>query len=93
MTREEFLEDRLRQLALQKLIEIIGEAAGRLSPDTAAIAPDVPWRDVVGMRHRLVHDYGRVNLDRLWDVYEDDLPSLIVAIEGMIPPEEIPGAA
>ena len=63
---EEYLEDRVLQLALQKLIENIGEAASRLTAETKEKLPELPWKDMVGMRHRLVHDYMRVELMKVW---------------------------
>ena len=53
---EDFLDDRKLQLALEKLLENIGEAASRVAPEVLAALPELPWRDIVGMRHRLVHD-------------------------------------
>lgn len=87
ITPEEFLLDRLFQLALQKLIENIGEAASRLSPQARAKLPELPWKDMVGMRNRLVHDYMHVNLSKVWSVVAEDLQPLIAAIEPLVPPE------
>jgi uncharacterized protein with HEPN domain len=80
-TRDSLMEDRVLFLALQKLLENIGEAASRLSDDARATLPSVPWKDIVGMRHRLVHDYTRVDLDRVWLVIETDLDVLIAELE------------
>ena len=88
ITYDELLEDRKLQLALVKLIEIIGEAAGRLSNDARGSLPGIAWRKVTGMRHRLVHDYGNINYQVVLDVVRDDVPDLIAAIEPLVPPEE-----
>ena len=88
VTLEEYLLDRLLQLALQKLVENIGEAASRLSPQARASLPELPWKDMVGMRNRLVHDYMRVNLSKVWYVAEDDLQPLITALEPLVPPDQ-----
>ena len=85
---EEYLEDRVLQLALQKLIENIGEAASRLTAETKEKLPELPWKDMVGMRHRLVHDYMRVELMKVWEVVINDLEPLIAAIEPLVPPED-----
>jgi uncharacterized protein with HEPN domain len=90
---EEFLDDRLLQLGLEKLIENIGEAASRLSPRGRSMLPELPWQDIVGMRHRLVHGYMRVDLEKVWQVIVTDLEPLIAAIEPLAPsstPEESP---
>jgi uncharacterized protein with HEPN domain len=61
VTHEHLIEDRKLQLALVKLIEIMGEAASRLSNDARDSVPGVAWRKVTGMRNRLVHDYGNID--------------------------------
>lgn len=83
--------DRDRQLvwALVKGIEIIGEAAYQMAFDSRAECPDIPWDDIVGMRHRLVHAYFDINLDILWKTVKDDLPVLLKALEPLVPPEEV----
>jgi uncharacterized protein with HEPN domain len=71
-------------LALVKLIEIVGEAANQVTAGGQANAPEVPWPDIVGMRHRLVHAYFDINLDILWQTLMQDLPSLIPILEKAI---------
>lgn len=83
-SRDELDDDRTLQLALVKLVEIVGEAAGRLSPETHALAPDLPWPKMVSMRNRLVHDYFRVDLDVVWDTVTLDLPALLPEIERLL---------
>lgn len=68
-------------LALVKDIEIIGEAAYQISPETQAQLPDIPWPEIVGMRHRLVHAYFDINLDILWRTVQQELPPLISALQ------------
>jgi uncharacterized protein with HEPN domain len=85
---EGFLLDRAVQLAIQKLIEVIGEAATRLSLETRGDLPALPWREMVAMRNRLVHDYRNVNLEKVWEVVEGDLEPLIAAIEAIVPPPD-----
>ena len=70
---EEFEGDRMRQLAVAKSIEVIGEAASRISDSFRDAHPELPWRDIVGMRHRLVHGYFEINLRRLWQTVDKDL--------------------
>ena len=71
-------------LALTKAIEIIGEAAGRVSPDCRARYPNIPRVQMIGMRNRLTHAYFEVDLDILWEVVSHDLPPLVTEIEKII---------
>lgn len=57
LSREQFGESRLHQQAITKCLETIGEAAARVSETTRAATPNIPWREIIGMRHRLVHGY------------------------------------
>jgi uncharacterized protein with HEPN domain len=84
----DFERDRLRQLAVIKSIEIIGEAAGRISDEFQHSHADIPWRDIIGMRHRLVHGYFEINIVRVWSTVREDLPGLVAAIEPLVPPEK-----
>lgn len=69
--------DRMLELALVRLVEIIGEAASRVSEKGQAKHSAIPWRQIIGMRNRLIHGYEEVDLDVLWDTIEVDLPPLI----------------
>lgn len=79
-TRADLAQDRKLVLALVKAVEIIGEAAYRVSPETQEQLPEIPWDDIISMRHRLVHAYFDINLDILWRTIEDDLPPLIALL-------------
>jgi uncharacterized protein with HEPN domain len=78
--------DRKLNLALVRLVEIVGEAAARVTPATQQRLADIPSKDLVGMRNRMIHGYDEVDFDILWDVVELHLPPLIdqlrVAIGG-----------
>jgi len=63
--------------ALVKAIEIIGEAAYQLSPETRTAVPGLPWEKIIAMRHRLVHAYFDINLDILWKTVQEGLPPLV----------------
>ncbi len=80
--------DRMLVLSLVKDIEIIGEAAHQVSQVTRGQLQSVPWDDMIGMRHRLVHAYFDINLDILWRTVQDDLPSLIPVLAPLVPPED-----
>lgn len=85
---EKFQTDLMRQAAVTRQIEIIGEAAQRISETTQAELTDIPWRDVIGMRNRIVHEYDRLNLEIIWNATQVSIPQLILSIEPLIPPEE-----
>ena len=78
---DELLTDRMLLLSLVKEIEIVGEAAARVSNEYRAEARSIPWSVVVGIRNRLVHGYFDLNLDVIWSTLTDDLPPLVVALE------------
>ncbi|MEQ8733572.1 MAG: DUF86 domain-containing protein [Rhodospirillaceae bacterium] len=80
-----FLTSRLHQNAVIRSLEVIGEAAGRVSPATVAAHPDISWREITGMRHRLIHGYGDVRLDLVWTIVRDHLPPLIDGLTRLLP--------
>lgn len=82
--RADLEDDRMLVLSLVKCLEIIGEAAARVSKDIQREAPQIPWADIVGMRNRLIHGYYEVDLDRVWDTVQDDLPPLMEALEELL---------
>lgn len=84
-TRADLDSDRMLVMALVKEVEIIGEAAYRISAATQEQLPDVPWEDIIGMCHRLVHAYFDINLDILWETVQNDLPPLADTLVGAIP--------
>ena len=86
--RANYNQDENLRLALAHLIQIIGEAARRVSPETQQAHPEVPWSQIIGMRHKVVHDYLEVDEDIVWDVVTADLPPLADALERILPPEE-----
>ena len=68
------------QAAIERYIEVIGEAAGKLSQNTRDLAPDVPWGQVIGARNVIVHGYAEIEPDRIWDIVKSHLPSLRAAV-------------
>ena len=85
-SRAELDENRMLVLSLVKDVEIIGEAAYRISEEARGDLPSIPWADVIGMRHRLIHAYFDINLDVLLQTLVEDLPELISLIEPVLPP-------
>ena len=83
-TRADLLENRMFQLALLKLVEVVGEAARRVSPGGQTRYPDIPWRDAITTRNRISHEYDRIDYDIVWDTITDDFPPLVVALERVL---------
>jgi uncharacterized protein with HEPN domain len=88
LTFSQFEKSRLHQYAILKAIEVIGEAAARVSAETKQNQPDVPWSEIVGMRNRLVHGYFEVNLQRVWDTVQNELATLIDQVEQIVPRDD-----
>jgi uncharacterized protein with HEPN domain len=80
-TPEDLTRDRILTLALVKCIEIIGEAAAKVSTSTRTSTPQIPWSDIIGMRNRLIHVYFDVDVKRVSDTLANDLPPLIALLE------------
>jgi uncharacterized protein with HEPN domain len=88
MTEEEFSHDVRSQDSVIRRLEIIGEAARRVSEQTQESNPEVPWRSMIGMRNLMIHDYDDVDLSIVWQTVKQDLPRLVVLLEPLAPPEE-----
>lgn len=84
-SEQEFLADTLLQDATIRCVEVIGEAAGRVSDAYRDSHPEIPWAEIVGMRNRLVHEYARVNLAEVWRTSSEDCPKLIARLEPLVP--------
>ncbi|MEZ5360893.1 MAG: HepT-like ribonuclease domain-containing protein [Bryobacterales bacterium] len=80
-TRRDLDTDRLLSLALVRLVEVIGEAASRIPEADRHTWPQIPWRQIIGTRHRLIHGYDAVDHDILWAILSRDLPDLVEALE------------
>jgi uncharacterized protein with HEPN domain len=78
--REAFDDDELIQVWVVRHLQVIGEAASKLSQSSRDLQPDVPWRKIIGMRHVLVHGYFEVDLDLVWSVVEHDMAPLRHAV-------------
>ena len=78
--KTELQRNRVLELALIRLVEIVGEASAKVSSEAQTKYPMIPWPQVIGMRNRLIHGYDSVDLDILWDTIELDLPPLIAEL-------------
>lgn len=79
-----FFQDKMTQKAIIRSLEVIGEAVKNLSSEFRENNPSIPWKDMAGMRDRLIHGYFDVSLERIWNVVEHIIPSLKVEIENIV---------
>ena len=82
--RHDLDKDRILELALVRLLEIIGEAANRLSAACLSSHPTIPWSQIISLRNRLIHGYDSVDLDILWEILTTDLPQLIADLKTIL---------
>ena len=80
-TRSDLDTNRMLVLSLVKSIEIVGEAASKVSVESRAEITTIPWSDIVAMRNRLIHAYFEINLDIVWQTVTNELPSLVAELE------------
>jgi uncharacterized protein with HEPN domain len=85
--RAELDGDEDLQLQLYALIERIGEAGAHVSAAFREQHPEVPWQNIIGMRHKLIHDYFEIDLDMVWRAAKDDAPALISSLQLVVPAE------
>jgi uncharacterized protein with HEPN domain len=84
---DNFSEDILLQDAVVRRLEIIGEAASRVSSETQEKYGYLPWHDMRGTRNKIIHEYDSIRLDVIWDIVHKDLPDLVKELEKIISPE------
>ena len=87
VTYSQFENSRLHQNAILKAVEIVGEAASHVSSSMRESQPDIPWREIVGMRNRLVRVYFDVDIGLVWRTVQEDLPALVAQLERIVPPD------
>jgi uncharacterized protein with HEPN domain len=85
-----FAREKMIQYAVVRAVQIIGEAAWKVSAEYKAAHPEVPRPAIAGMRHRLVHEYVTVDLEKVWRVVQTHVPQLIRLLAPLIPPDEPP---
>ena len=84
-SRTDLDADHMFALALVKLVEIVGEAANRVSAPTQVANPQIPWSQIIGTRNRLVHGYDQMDYDVLWRIVNDELPALVEQLKIILP--------
>jgi uncharacterized protein with HEPN domain len=82
-----FMASRLHQNVVIRSLDVIGEAAGKVSSVMQAAHPEIAWRQIIGMRHRLIHGYGEVQLDVVWFVVQQRLDPLIASLARLMAEE------
>ena len=82
--RDAFFAERMRQDATLRKLEIIGQAVKNLSDETKSREPDIPWKQIAGLRDKVIHDYFGVNLEIVWAVVEKELPRLEQAVRRLL---------
>lgn len=84
LTYEQFLRDKKTQDAVVRNLEIVGEAAKNISEELKGKYPQVPWKDLSGVRDKLIHHYFGVNFDVVWDIVKEELPEVLSQLEEIL---------
>jgi len=87
LSYEQFLADTKTQDAVIRALEILGEATKKLSPALRESHPEIPWKNMAGLRDKLIHDYFGVNIDIVWQIVRDQLPVLTEQIAAALEDE------
>ncbi|MBN2316422.1 MAG: DUF86 domain-containing protein [Sedimentisphaerales bacterium] len=86
--KQSFVDNPLIQDAVIRNLEVIGEASRRVGTEYQTVHPEIPWREMSGLRNILIHDYESVNLEKIWQVIKKELPSVKDTLEKILPPLE-----
>lgn len=81
----QYQKDKKLQMAIERVVEIIGEAARHISKVFQEKHPKIPWKGIIGQRHILAHEYGEIKLERMWIVAAERIPELIKLLETLLP--------
>jgi len=79
----EFEKDKMRKLAVERQLEVIGQAANKISKETQNDLKNIPWSNIIGLRNKLAHDYGEILAERIWIISRDSIPELIKELENI----------
>jgi uncharacterized protein with HEPN domain len=92
-TRDDYDQDEVLRLALKHLVQTIGEAASQISEERRLVLNHIPWRAIIGMRHRIVHGYAMIDDSIVWRTITDELPFLSATLEQILRDEGVSGEA
>jgi uncharacterized protein with HEPN domain len=84
LTYQQFMEDTKTQDAVVRNLEVIGEATKNLSANLRKSHPDLPWKDLMGMRDKMIHHYFGINYEIVWTIAKEELAGLLPHIEGIV---------
>ena len=73
----QFEKDKMRKLAVERQLEIIGQAANKISIETQKIIENIPWKNIIGLRNKLAHDYGEILAERIWKISKNSIQELL----------------
>jgi uncharacterized protein with HEPN domain len=85
--REDLDQDQMLVFALVHALQIVGDAATRITAETQSQHPEIPWSTIIGMRHRLVHAYFDINLDILWTTAVEAAPAMLAQVKRILEPD------
>ncbi len=80
-----YSRNRMMQSAVERQLEIVGEAARRISDEFKEAHPEIPWRNIIGLRNILAHEYGEVRIDRIWLIATTSVKELAILLKPLIP--------
>lgn len=83
---QQYLQNEMMQFAVERMIEVIGEAARKVSNEFKQAHPEIPWKQIIAQRNVIAHEYGTIIHSRIWLVVETGIPALIALLEPLIPP-------
>lgn len=86
MDLEHYLQSDLHQAAIERQLEILGEGARRVSESYRLAHPEIPWKQIIGQRHIIAHDYDKISHVQIWKTIKYSIPSLLASLESLIPP-------
>jgi len=76
----EFEKDKMRKLAVERQLEVIGQAANKVSKDTQDLLNNIPWGNIIGLRNKLAHDYGEILAERIWIISRNSIQELLTEL-------------
>jgi uncharacterized protein with HEPN domain len=82
--RQDLDRDRMLLYALVRAIEVLGEAASKVSPEARTAAPHIPWRDIISMRNRLIHAYAAIDPETVWRTATEDIPAILPPLRTLV---------